>query len=199
MQSPNRRGADLMQRKNIAARAAQWSSSHRKLAIWGWLAAVVVLFGVFMGGELVERQGHLGRRHLLRRVPPGRAGPDRRRAAPDRGGPADPERFRQRRGPRLRGDRRAVSRGAAADRRTSRTSPPRAKAAAAISEDGHSVLIDFEIAGAEKDVAENVERQRSDGRGPEPGRPGLQRRAVRVGFLRRGLEGAFSSDLGKAG
>src|SRR5690348_12554584 len=58
MQSPNRRGVATMQRKpkNIAARAAQWSSNHRKLAIWGWLATVVVLFGVFIGGELIERK-----------------------------------------------------------------------------------------------------------------------------------------------
>ncbi len=46
----------MQSRTNIAARAAQWSSNHRKLAIWGWLATVVVLVGVFLGSGLVERE-----------------------------------------------------------------------------------------------------------------------------------------------
>ena len=43
-------------RKNVAARAAQWSSNHRKLAIWGWLAIVVVLVGGILGAGLIERK-----------------------------------------------------------------------------------------------------------------------------------------------
>ena len=43
-------------RKNVAARAAQWSSNHRKLAIWGWLAIVVVLVGGILGASLIERK-----------------------------------------------------------------------------------------------------------------------------------------------
>ena len=33
----------MAENKNIAARAARWSASHRKTAIWGWLAFVIVL------------------------------------------------------------------------------------------------------------------------------------------------------------
>ena len=36
--------------RNIAARAGRWSAGHRKLAIWGWLAFVVVAFVV--GGSV---------------------------------------------------------------------------------------------------------------------------------------------------
>ena len=42
-----------MRSDGFAARAARWSASHRKTAIWGWLAIVVVLIGV---GESVPRE-----------------------------------------------------------------------------------------------------------------------------------------------
>jgi uncharacterized membrane protein YdfJ with MMPL/SSD domain len=42
--SPNR------PRRNLAARAGRWSAAHRKTAIWGWIALVVV--AVFVGGSL---------------------------------------------------------------------------------------------------------------------------------------------------
>src|SRR3954454_17323439 len=35
---------------NLAARMAAWSGRHRKKAIWGWLAVVVV---VFMAGNMI--------------------------------------------------------------------------------------------------------------------------------------------------
>ena len=44
-----------MQRKsNIAARAARWSATHRKTAIFGWLAFVVV--SIVIGGAVGQRQ-----------------------------------------------------------------------------------------------------------------------------------------------
>jgi RND superfamily putative drug exporter len=45
-----------MDRKNIAARAAHWSATHRKLAIFGWLA--FVLAGVAIGGAVGQSQIH---------------------------------------------------------------------------------------------------------------------------------------------
>ena len=33
-----------MQSKTFAARAGRWSAQHRKAAIWGWLAFVLVAF-----------------------------------------------------------------------------------------------------------------------------------------------------------
>jgi uncharacterized membrane protein YdfJ with MMPL/SSD domain len=43
-------------RKNLAARAAHWSASHRKLAIFGWLGFVVV--AVMIGGAVGQEQIH---------------------------------------------------------------------------------------------------------------------------------------------
>jgi len=45
-----------LDRKNLAARAAHWSASHRKTAIFGWLAFVVV--GVMLGGAVGQKQIH---------------------------------------------------------------------------------------------------------------------------------------------
>ena len=41
-------------RTNIAARAAEWSARHRKTAIFGWLAFVVVSLAI--GGAVGQRQ-----------------------------------------------------------------------------------------------------------------------------------------------
>jgi uncharacterized membrane protein YdfJ with MMPL/SSD domain len=41
---------------SLAARAGHWSASHRKLAIWGWLAFVVV--GVMVGQAIGQNQIH---------------------------------------------------------------------------------------------------------------------------------------------
>ena len=41
-------------KKNIAARAARWSATHRKLAIFGWLAFVVA--ALVIGGAVGTKQ-----------------------------------------------------------------------------------------------------------------------------------------------
>ena len=71
----------------------------------------------------------------------------------------------------------------------------------AISEDGHSVLVDFEITGPDVDAGVNVRRERGRRRRPsQTANPAVQRRAVRLGLV--GQEPATRrspSDLGKAG
>src|SRR4051794_9750792 len=53
MQTRNPGG--LMQRNgNIAARAGRWSAQHRKKAIFGWLAFVIVAFAI--GGSIGTKQ-----------------------------------------------------------------------------------------------------------------------------------------------
>ena len=41
---------------NLASRAARWSATHRKRAIWGWLGLVVALLAVFMGAQALEQK-----------------------------------------------------------------------------------------------------------------------------------------------
>src|SRR2546430_15014020 len=38
-----------METRNLAARAGNWSARHRKAAIWGWVAFVVIALVVGMG------------------------------------------------------------------------------------------------------------------------------------------------------
>ena len=51
----------MNQPRSLAARAGRWSATHRKTAIWGWLAFVVVSFAI--GGAVgtkVLQQDELG-------------------------------------------------------------------------------------------------------------------------------------------
>ena len=79
---------------NLAARAGRWSAQHRKKAIFGWLAFVIL--AVFIGGSVGHADAHRrGVRH--RRVRPrrqGRIGSFPRQGQRERPGP-EPERGEQ--------------------------------------------------------------------------------------------------------
>src|SRR3954454_15022438 len=67
MQSTNPGGV-MSKKANIAARAGRWSAQHRKKAIFGWLAFVIVAFaigGAFgtkqLGNSQTSRIGESGR------------------------------------------------------------------------------------------------------------------------------------------
>src|SRR6516225_320798 len=42
--------------RNLAARAGRWSAQHRKLAIWGWLGTVFVLFVLGSAAHTVTQE-----------------------------------------------------------------------------------------------------------------------------------------------
>ena len=188
----------MQPRRNIAARAAQWSSNHRKLAIWGWLATVFVLLGVFMGGELVERKDistvdtFSGESQQAERALTDaglRPTEEVLLIQSDSVGARDPA-FEA-----------VVAQSAAALRETAHVanvSTP-SQGGGAISDDGHSVLIDFEIAGPEKDVAENVVASEETVAGLNGSDPRFSVEQFGAGSSEEALEGAFASDLGKAG
>ena len=61
--------------RNVAARMGRWSASHRKLAIFGWLAFVIsaVVIGTAMGQKTLDQQnndvGQAGRAdHILKQA-----------------------------------------------------------------------------------------------------------------------------------
>jgi RND superfamily putative drug exporter len=61
----------VQEKRNIAARAAQWSAQHRKKAVFGWLAFVIVAFAVgsfVIGNNTLEKEeagvGESGRADL---------------------------------------------------------------------------------------------------------------------------------------
>src|SRR5512135_2037938 len=52
--------------RNVAARMGRWSASHRKLAIFGWLAFVLsaVVVGTAMGQKTIDNQNNnVGQAH----------------------------------------------------------------------------------------------------------------------------------------
>jgi uncharacterized membrane protein YdfJ with MMPL/SSD domain len=188
----------MQARNNIAARAAQWSSTHRKLAIWGWLATVVVLFGVFLGGELVERQdistvdSFSGESQQAER------------ALTDAGlRPTEEVLLIQSDSVNARDPafEAIVARSAAALRETPHVENvvTPSQGGGAISEDGHSVLIDFEIGGPEEDVAENVLPSEETVAGLNGSAPQFSVEQFGSGSSEQSLEESFTSDLGKAG
>jgi uncharacterized membrane protein YdfJ with MMPL/SSD domain len=188
----------MQPRKNIAARAAQWSSNHRKLAIWGWLATVVVLVGVFLGGGLIEREDistvdtFSGESQQAERALTDaglRPTEEVLLIQSDSVGARDPA-FEA-----------IVAQSAAALRETphvANVSTP-SQGGGAISDDGHSVLIDFEIAGPEKDVAENVVASEDTVAGLNGSDPAFSVEQFGAGSSEGALEEAFASDLSKAG
>jgi uncharacterized membrane protein YdfJ with MMPL/SSD domain len=187
-----------MQRRNIAARAAQWSSNHRRLAIWGWLATVVVLFGVFVGGELVERKEVSAVDAF--------SGESRQaeRALTDAGLRPTEEVLLIQSDSATAGDptfESIVERSAAELRQTAHVENvvTPSEGGGAISEDRHSVLVDFEIAGPEKDSAENVEASEATVAALNRGEPGFSVEQFGAASTDKGLQEAFTSDLGKAG
>ncbi len=188
----------MQPRKNIAARAAQWSSNHRKLAIWGWLAAVVVLVGVFLGAGIVERENistvdtFSGESQQAERALTDaglRPTEEVLLIQSDSVGARDPA-FEA-----------VVAEAAAALRETphvANVSTP-SQGGGAISDDGHSVLIDFEITGPEKDVAENVVASEETVAGLNGSDPAFSVEQFGAGSSEGALEEAFASDLSKAG
>ena len=144
-----------MQSQNLASRAAHWSAGHRKTAIFGWLAFVVIAF-VLAGavgpktiadedsgnGESKRgRQGHR-RRRLPRRRPTSRCS-SRARATVKVGDPQFTAAVDD-----------VVARLEARRRASTRSSPRSPRATRARSpKDGRSALVTFEIPG-DDDVAD---------------------------------------------
>jgi uncharacterized membrane protein YdfJ with MMPL/SSD domain len=185
-------------RKNVAARAAQWSSNHRKLAIWGWLAIVFVLFGTILGAGMLERQEvstvdtFSGESQQAERALTDaglRPTEEVLLIQSDSVGARDPA-FEA-----------IVAKSAAELRQTAHVvnvSTP-SEGGGAISEDGHSVLVDFEISGPEKDVAVNVLESEDTVAALNGSDPEFSVEQFGAGSSEKNLQGAFASDLGKAG
>ena len=176
--------------RNIAARAGRWSARHRKTAILGWITFVVLAF--MIGGKVgtESRSSRTGGRRRL-----GQGLEDRRRGVPRqaRGVGAGPEQGAQggfARVPRGRGRRGEAARGDQG--RQGVHGPYDQKEASAISGDGHSALVTFEIPGDPTDEAVTAT---VDETWPRRRRPEVARRLHRRAVRRRQLRGGVQEDL----
>jgi uncharacterized membrane protein YdfJ with MMPL/SSD domain len=140
--------------RNLAARAGRWSAQHRKLAIWGWIGLVFLLFVIGNAATTVNReqaQSGVGES--------GRASAAINRALPKH--VTEEVLIQSKRVPASDPSFRAVvedvqRRLAATPYTRAFESPYEAGNQARISRDGRSALLRFQIAGKESQVKDRV-------------------------------------------
>jgi RND superfamily putative drug exporter len=185
-----------MQRSNIAARAGRWSAQHRKAAILGWLAFVLVavVLGNAVGTKHIPQDnsgtGESGRAmQLLHSKFPQHAGeqvliqsstltvrdPAFRSAVQD-----------------------LVSRLSSAQNVQAVRSPLKPGNAGEISRNGHSVLVGFEIAGSVTDADKHVGQSLSATAAAQRAYPGLVIQQAGDASSIKALNKSFSNDFAKA-
>jgi uncharacterized membrane protein YdfJ with MMPL/SSD domain len=197
--SPGGSGEARAPQRNLAARAAHWSANHRKLAIWGWVGIVFVLFAVFMAGQALEQkqiekvdtfsgESHQAERALtdagLRPTEEVALLQNQQLEA------SDPE-FKA-----LIADTAAKLR---ATEHVQNVATPYDGDGGAISNDGHSVLVDFEISGKDTDAKTNVVESEDTIDALQAAHPEFNVEQFGGGSAQKALNEAFTSDLGKAG
>jgi uncharacterized membrane protein YdfJ with MMPL/SSD domain len=185
--------------KGIAARAAHWSANHRKLAIWGWLGLVFALIAVFMAGQLVERQQIDSVDSF--------SGDSKKaeRALTDAGmRPTEEVALIQNEqatatDPAFQAVIADTATKLKATEHVTNVSIPGDGGDGAISEDGHSVLVGFEITGKDEDAGVNVVESEDTLAALQTAHPAYNVEQFGGGSSEKALNEAFQSDLAKAG
>jgi uncharacterized membrane protein YdfJ with MMPL/SSD domain len=179
--------------RNLAARAAHWSAENRKKAIFGWLAFVVVAFA--LGNALGQNQIHGADQFS------GESG--RAEHTLENAGlrPNSEHVFIQSKSLTVR-DRRFQAAIVDATARLNRTKdvvnvepPPRG---GAISPDGHSALVDFEITGDSLEGQTRLDPSKATVGAVAAAHPGLVVKQFGDVSTNKELQEVFASDLGKA-
>jgi uncharacterized membrane protein YdfJ with MMPL/SSD domain len=198
MQSKPTGGETVQTRRNIAARAANWSANHRKKAIWGWLAVVFTLVGVIMGAAVIERQS------IETADTFSGESKQAERALTDAGlrpteevvllqstdaTATDPE-FEA-----LVAETAAELKGT---EHVANVATP-ADGGGAISDDGHSVIVDFQITGDDADRSINVVESEDTVAALAAANPEFNVEQFGGASANKGLQESFQKDLGKAG
>ena len=183
---------------NIAERAARWSATHRKTAIWGWLAFVFTVIALIMGAQLVEQKDISAVDNF--------SGESQQaeRALTDAGLRPNEEAVMIQSETLTATDpefERLVDGTAAKLEKTKHVvnvSTP-AQGGGAVSEDGHSVLVDFEITGDDVDAGTNVVESTDAISAIQHDNPGFVVEQFGSASTEKSLKEMFGSDLGKAG
>ncbi len=181
-------------RNNIAARAARWSAAHRKLAIAGWLAFVLV--SVFLGGAVGTKNlsdaeavsGESGRAEAG--LEAGKLSPTAEAVLiqSDDVTVTDPA-FRSAVG--------EATRRLDAVPSVAQLSSP-AAGGGQVSGDRHSALIEFEVRGDDEEAEERVEASLAATAAVQRAHPDLRVEQFGEASASKALEGVFADDLAKA-
>jgi uncharacterized membrane protein YdfJ with MMPL/SSD domain/pimeloyl-ACP methyl ester carboxylesterase len=176
--------------RNLAARMGRWSANHWKTATFGWLALVVVAFGI--GGMV------------------GTKNPDPNTSGPGESGRMDrilDADFRQPaaesilvRGTTARAGTPAFD-AAVQDihSRISKLAAVQHIQAPKISKDGRGVLIDFDIRGERDKAADKVGPVLDAVKAAQAAHPGFYIGEMGDASIQKEIQGAYGDDLGKAG
>jgi uncharacterized membrane protein YdfJ with MMPL/SSD domain len=179
---------------NIAARAAQWSAAHRRLAIFGWLAFVVLAIAV--GGAVGQREltdaeavsGESGRAEIA--LEESKLNPNSElvliqsdsETATDSGFEAAVGEVSERLG--------------GVGSVTDLSSP--ASGGGKVSADGHSALVEFEIPGSKEQAEEKVDASLAATAAAQRHNPDLRVEQFGGASASKAIEAVFSEDLSKA-
>src|SRR3954449_11479764 len=187
-----------MQRKGLAARAAHWSAGHRKTAILGWLAFVVIAFVI--GGAVGTKQ--------IADPPAPRCaskGPDQTIAHADFPDAADEQVLVQGKDGARAGDpaftagvKDVTARLKSADHVIKVKSPLAAGNHGQISADGRSALVTFEIPGDSDTAKDRVDASLDATAAAQKAHPGLRIEQFGDASADKALSKAFSDDFQKA-
>jgi RND superfamily putative drug exporter len=185
-------------KNNLTGRIAQWSATHRKRAIWGWLGLVFTLVALIMGGQVIKQKdisavdSFSGESHQAERALTDAGLRPNEEVAfihSDRLTATDPE-FQQ-----------LVDRTAADLKQTENVTnvATPAEGGGATSNDQHSVLVDFEIKGSDLDARENVTASEDAIKGLQADNPEFKVEQIGSASTDKTLQATFGADLGKAG
>jgi uncharacterized membrane protein YdfJ with MMPL/SSD domain len=186
----------LGESRNLAARAGRWSAQHRKLAIWGWLGLVVLVFAIGTGaGTVTQENAQSGVGES------GRASATINRAFPKHvveevlihssSQRASDKSFRA-----VVED---VQRRLAATPYTRAFESPYAPGnAARISADGHSVLLRFELGGKQSKAKDRVEVTLAATRAAQAAHPGFSVEEFGEASAEKQISDVISKDFKRA-
>ena len=182
--------------QSFAARAGRWSAQHRKKAALGWLAFVILAFGI--GGsvgmkELEPENSGVGESGHADKVV-GAAFPDKAEEAVLVQG--------KRLGVKDLGFREAVADVASRLRHTAGVrnvqTPYEPRGAGQISPDGHSALVNFEIPGDAEKTQELIDGSLSAVKAAAAGHPRLRVEQFGFASAQKAVEKKSAEDFGKA-
>src|SRR5262245_56754830 len=193
------KGADMYRTKtNLTGRVAQWSATHRKRAIWGWLGLVFALLALVMGGQVVKQKdmsqadSFSGEsRQAERALTDSGLRPNEEVAFihSDDAVATDPE---------FSSMVDATAAKLDSTRYVTNVATP-AQGGGAISDDGHSVLIDFEIKGDDLEAKDNVIPSEDTLAAVQGQNPEFKVEQVGSASTDKELDTILGGDLGKAG
>ncbi|MGE0067892.1 MAG: MMPL family transporter, partial [Solirubrobacterales bacterium] len=184
----------MQAKSNIAARAARWSATHRKLAIFGWLAFVVA--SVVIGGAVGTKSltdaeavsGESGRAELA--LEQARLTPNDEMVLIQSDHLRDGD-------PAFDAAVEEATRKLAAVPSVRQLSSPVA-AGGQVSADGHAALVEFQVPGSEEQAEERVDASLAATAAVQSRNPDVRVEQFGGASAGKALEEVFSDDLAKA-